>query len=343
LAAVWWPEELKEKNEKASVIPTLLKTQDQFISILRLCHDRPEQIFDLIQAAKFPANLFLKHLVVLADYGGETISRLNKNFQSVFSEKNSQGKYVMRFFWKGKEYQYVFKELPANKLSSANKALGIDQKGLTKDEELDNLKRDVIMILLYGASSKADGASSEADGTNLEKCDLEKCEIGSLLGTEEELNKYVKQKYITISRITQGAAANELGQIAQSIVFDFLEKYLGEGYSVRKNGRIVLDGYQKQGGMPFDIVVEKGNKVVGIEVSFQVTTNSTIERKSGQAADRKALMHKQGYKIAYVIDGAGNFQRSSATSTICQHSDCTVAYRENEFEVLGNFIRDFLG
>jgi hypothetical protein len=203
---------------------------------------------------------------------------------------------------------------------------------LSQKQELDDLKQDLIMILLYGASSELVDSAS-----------LEKCEIGSLLGTNEELDKYVRQKYITVSRITGGATANKLGQIAQGIVFDFLGKYLKEGYRVKSNGRIVLDGYEKEGGMPFDIVVEKGNKVVGIEVSFQVTTNSTIERKAGQAADRKALMHKQDYKIAYVIDGAGNFERPSAISTICQHSDCTVAYSKQEFEVLANFIKDFLG
>ncbi len=330
LAAMWWPEELKEKSETASVIPTLLKTQDQFISILRLCHESPEQIFDVIQAAKFPGNLFLKHLVVLADYGGEPIARLNKNFRSIFPENNSPGKQMMKFIWKEKEYQYVFRKLPVKTLN--NKKLGIDGGSLSKKQELDDLKRDMIMILLYGAGSEL------TDGAGIEKCD-----IGSLLGTEDELDRYVKQKYITVSRITGGATANTLGQIAQSIVVDFLKKYLKEDYNIKRNGAILLDGYKKERGMPFDIVVEKGDKLVGIEVSFQVTTNSTIERKAGQAADRKALMHEQGYKIAYVIDGAGNFQRSSAISTICQHSDCTVAYREKEFEVLGNFIRDFLG
>ncbi len=94
--------------------------------------------------------------------------------------------------------------------------------------------------------------------------------------------------------------------------------------------------------MPFDIVVSRENKSVGIEVSFQVTTNSTIERKSGQAADRHSLMLKAGHKIAYVIDGAGNFQRSSAISTICDHSDCTVAYTTAEFKVLSNWIKSVL-
>ena len=45
----------------------------------------------------------------------------------------------------------------------------------------------------------------------------------------------------------------------------------------------------------------------------------------GQAADRQALVYKSGYQIAYVLDGVGNFQRFSAISTICIHSDCTVA------------------
>ena len=53
-------------------------------------------------------------------------------------------------------------------------------------------------------------------------------------------------------------------------------------------------------------------------------------------------MHENGYKIAYIIDGAGNFQRSSAITRICQHSDCTIAYRKTEFQLLGNFIRDVL-
>lgn len=79
--------------------------------------------------------------------------------------------------------------------------------------------------------------------------------------------------------------------------------------------------------------------MVGIEVSFQVTTNSTIERKAGQSADRFNLMHQDGYKIGYVIDGAGNFQRSSALSTICSHSDCTIAYTQAEFKVLSNWIK----
>jgi hypothetical protein len=120
------------------------------------------------------------------------------------------------------------------------------------------------------------------------------------------------ERKITVSRITGGATANTLGQIAQKRVVKFLENYLGQAYQIKSNGKVYLNDYEKEEGMPFDIVVQRNQNIVGVEISFQVTTNSTIERKAGQAIKRQSLMHKQGYKIAYIIDGAGNFQRSSA-------------------------------
>lgn len=79
----WWPSELSEKEASLSVIPLLLKTQDDFISILKLSKEKPTQVFQVLKASKFPANLFVKHLVVLSDYGGEQIQRLNANFDSL--------------------------------------------------------------------------------------------------------------------------------------------------------------------------------------------------------------------------------------------------------------------
>jgi hypothetical protein len=81
---------------------------------------------------------------------------------------------------------------------------------------------------------------------------------------------------------------------------------------------------------------------VGIEISFQVTTNSTIERKASHASERQTLMKTAGHKIAYVIDGAGHFERSAAISKICQNSDCTVAYSDSEFDVLVDFLCESL-
>ncbi|MBN4063266.1 hypothetical protein JYT79_00640 [Cardiobacterium sp. AH-315-I02] len=326
-AVLWWPEHLNQANAAISVIPKLLQTQDDFLKIISLSKKNPYQIFDLLEASEFPANLFLKHLCVLADYGGEPIQRLGRAFSSIFQSGKNQ--HSIAFSWHSNNYTYDFKCLPIRGLG--NKKLFIDGEGLIEVKQLSNLYRDMIILLMFGSTSTVN-----------EEAGLVACEIGTLLGEAEVLEKYVKERYINVSRITGGATANSLGQLAQQEIVKHLSKSLGDNYRVVSNGYIALDGYKKESGMPFDIVVEKGDKKVGIEVSFQVTTNSTIERKSGQAADRMNLMHSNGHKIAYVLDGAGNFQRTSAISTICDNSDCTVAYSNQEFDTLSQWIGETL-
>lgn len=325
-AIKWWPKNLEKMAAESSVLPTLLATQEQFISILKLSGHSPTQVFEVLKASGMPANLFLKHLVILSDYGGELIKRLGREFKDVFKIDENTNKRLMRFSFKSNPASYEFKVLPVNGLG--NVKLGIDGAAISKPQELSPLFEDMIMILLHGGTS--DVASLAC---------LEKCEIGSLLGDDQLIDKYVKEKYLFVSRITTGASANTLGQIAQTYVLEKLRENLPKDYNLIRNGKIVLSGYNKEDGMPFDIVVENGGKKIGVEVSFQVTTNSVIERKAGQAKNRYLLMHQNGFLIAYVIDGAGNFQRSSAVSTICEFSDCTVAYSENEISHLANFIQ----
>lgn len=326
-AVLWWPDHLSQANAVVSIIPKLLQTQDDFLKIISLSKESPFQVFDILTASKFPANLFLKHLCVLADYGGEPIQRLGRAFASIF--QSGKDKYSIAFVWESNNYTYEFKSLPISGLG--NKKLFIDGDNLVDAKFLTDLYKDMIVLLMFGSTSTVN-----------DEAGLSACEIGTLLGKTEVLEKYVRERYINVSRITGGATANSLGQLAQKEVIEYLSSSLMDDYQVISNGYIQLKGYDKDGGMPFDIVVEKGEKRVGIEVSFQVTTNSTIERKAGQAASRINLMHSNGYKIAYVLDGAGNFQRSSAISTICSNSDCTVAYSSKEFEVLSQWLGETL-
>jgi hypothetical protein len=322
-AVLWWPENLKEKNALANVLPLLLRTQDDFLRVLHLGKNDPFHVLELIKCADFPGNLFLKHLVVLADYGGEPIQRMGQSFRDIFP-KDENG-YFFNFQWRDKKYTYRFKEMPVKGLN--NKKLFIDGCGLTKEKKLDKLTTDMIAVVLFAASS---------DLAN--QAGLDACDIGSLLGESDSLDRFVKQRYITVSRITGGATANGLGQLAQTELVEYLREQLGDSYNVSRNGTIMLKGYNNTQGMPFDVVISKNSKKIGVEISFQVTTNSTIERKAGQAADRISLMHADGHHIAYVIDGAGNFQRSAAISTICSNSDCTVAYSLEEFKLLAEWI-----
>ncbi len=321
----WWPKELEETVATASVIPALLATQEQFICILKLSGASPEQVFNVLSATDMPANLFLKHLAVLADYGGELIKRIGREFSTTFENAAHTRKPIMRYVFKGEQHSYEFEALPIKGLG--NPKLKLDGIAIAKPQPMSPLYRDMIMVLMHGATS--DVAHLAA---------LEKCEIGTLLGDEIAIDRYVKEKYLHVSRITTGASANHLGQIAQTWVLDALRKLLPDHVVIHRNGTVKLKGHDKSSGMPFDIVFEYESAKVGLEVSFQVTTNSVIERKAGLAKDRQALMHKHGYHIAYVVDGAGNFQRSSAVGTLCKFSDCTVAYSDSEMAILAQFI-----
>jgi hypothetical protein len=95
--------------------------------------------------------------------------------------------------------------------------------------------------------------------------------------------------------------------------------------------------------MKFDIIaISPNKKYCAIEVSFQVTTNSTIERKAGQAQSRHGQLNNNRHKIAYVIDGAGNFKRKSAISTIMSFSDFTVTFKEEELHNLAEFLKSLV-
>ena len=329
-AVMWWPENIANQNRLASILPYLLKTQDKFLSILTLADESPEQVFTILEASKFSANLFVKHLAILADYGGEMMKRLGGNFSNIFA-KDSNG-YYMEYYWRSKQYVYYFKSFgKKRKTNISNEKLYIDQDHIMADHAMTDEMRDMTMILLHASTSSV-----------AEQAGLVSCEIGNLLGKKEDLEHFIKQRYIIVSKIISGCKANDQGQIAQTVVCEFLKNNLDASYNIIRNGKIIIKGYDKEEGMPFDIVVNKGEKHIGIEISFQVTTNSTIERKSGQAANRQILMHKSGNYIAYILDGAGNFQRESALSTICDYSDCTVAYSEEEFYILIEWIKNIL-
>jgi len=235
----------------------------------------------------------------------------------------------MVFSWREASHTYNFKQI-TNGGKLDNSSLFVDGKSLAIPHDLDAAMEDVIMLLLFGAA---------ATNAKLPEVIGDKCMIGSLIGRKPELQKFVRQRYILVSRITAGATSNSLGQIAQDYVCELLRKDLPE-WKITRNGRI--PGISQNAGntdMNFDIVATSPSKKhFAIEVSYQVTTNSVIERKSGQAQARANLLHKAGHKLAYVMDGAGNFERIAALRTICDFSDCTVAFTPEEIKVLVEFL-----
>ncbi len=326
-ALKFWPTELAEQEKNTSIIPRLIETQDKFISLLNISDASPTVWKDTLNSTNsLSVNLFLKHLVVLSDIGGEKLMRFKRELPNVFEDGN------MNFTWDGNQYSYTFQTLNQRR-NWNNSSLFIDGIGLCGEVELTPMIEDICMLLLFGGASNPD---------NLPDVISEKCIIGTMLGKNEELETFVKQRYIWVSRITGGATANALGQLCQNYVKEFLIRELP---TWRINQDQLTDVSQNERtNLSVDIIAKAPNNVIcAIEVSFQVTTNSTIERKSGQARTRQELLHSHGHKIAYVIDGAGNFERRSALTTICQYSDCTVSFKDEELIRLVEYLKGLNG
>lgn len=348
VASKFWPSELSEEEANLSVVPLLLETQEKFISILSVPTKDLENLFTVIESSTISLKLFLKHLVILADFGGEMLQRISREFSLLFPE----GK--LNYIWNNEEKFYQFKTYDAKtncqKPQFSNTTLKISNKDLFEQQEeiskqrkilrtesiTKNLQKDAIALLLFG--------SAYSDSDREVAVTLNKCEIGNYLGKIDELNNYIKQRYIYVSRITGGAKSNSLGQLAQQFVSQYIKDNAKiEGIEV-KSGRLpnVTHTDSTTGRLTsFDIVVTNQKKYVAIEVSFQVTTNSVIERKAGQAKSRYEQIEKAQHKIAYVIDGSGNFTRDSALKTICSYSHCTVAFSRNELAILCQFLKEF--
>lgn len=326
-ACKWWPDNIVSLEAASSIIPTLVRTQNQFISILTLADsNQPQSVFDVMQAANFPANLFLKHLMVLTDFGSEPLQRVNRDFNTYFPDKK------LVYAVNGKEVEYSFTELPVRG-SLTNKKMHTDVDAILVAEQLSGFYKDLITLLLFG-SNAIDDQLSEI---------FSKCTVGNMMGDADELKEFIKQRYIFVSRITGGAQANGLGNAAQVYAENYLHNKLGNEYIIKSNGHIPGITHNDRTETTFDLSVEHNGRYVGVEISFQVTTNSTIERKAGQAQARYEAVDGTGHYIAYIIDGAGNFQRTSALTTICQYSHCTVAYTDSEFDVLVKFIQEKIG
>ena len=329
VASKFWPAELSELEAKLSVIPLLLETQDQFVSIISVKTPDLDGLFNILEASSLPANLFVKHLAILADFGGEPLQRVSREFEMLFPAAR------LSYYWHGKPHSYTFRGLP--RLRFSNQSLHIDGRHLVQHRPLDDLKRDAIALLLFGSAYSADDQEVATA--------LAKCEIGDYLGKPDELADFIKQRYIWVSRITGGAKANNLGQLAQKFVAQYIEDNLGlDDMDVKSGGR--LPGVTHTDPLTaretsFDLVVTNGVRYVAVEVSFQVTTNSTIERKAGQARSRYEQIEEARHRIAYVIDGAGNFQRETAMRTMLSHSHCSVAFSRGELGVLCDFLRGF--
>lgn len=326
-AVLHWPDDILNAADEVSTLPLLLKTQDVFISVLKVGSKEPLSWKKALEnSSELNGSLFLKHLMVLSDVGGEALNKLPPL-------KNYVPNGVMDFEWNGKPFKYTFKEIGSNDCTLTNSALNVDSKKLGRGLPLANKGLDVCMLLLFGSRLTDDTLPSEIK---------EKCVIGEYLGNAVQLDGFIKQRYLYVSKQVSGALANSLGQLTQIHVGEKLKGILGSGWDIRLNASLPGVFHNENGnGTNFDLVVTSPQKkYFGVEISFQVTTNSTIERKARESEAVMRSVHKNGHKICYVIDGAGNINiRETAVRTLCDHSDCTVAMSDAEIQHLADYFK----
>ena len=330
----WWPKEVRDEAMKVSILQYLIDTQEKFISLLTLADvNKPEKLFGLLDASDFEYHLFLKHLALLTDVVSEPIQRINTTFKEIFPDRE------LTYKLGRKEYRYTFTTLPI-KGKPNNEKMQIDtMENLQAACKNKDLIKDLIMLLIYGAAST----------TSRTRAILYKCNAFEYLGKEDNIKQYVRENYIRVSRIIAGKTATDLGNVAQVYALKYLSEHLGDNYNLVNNGTIPGVKLDDEKEATFDIVVDRKDdegrikKYVGIEVSFQETSNSVSERKGREAqASFRNTNNKRSY-VAYIIDGVGNFSRPSAMNDMCNNSHCNVAYTPEEFELLIEFIEEKLG
>ena len=324
-AVLHWPEQILHAAGDASVLPLLLKTQEAFISLLKVSNKNPFSWMETIQHNKsLSGPLFLKHLMVMTDLGGEALNKLPP-----LSNYYPNG--VFNFIWDNQAWEYKFKKIH-ERCALTNSALKVDSKKLLKGGEFTPKMTDMVMLLLYGSSGENDSLPMEVK---------DRCIVGSLVGRPDELDHFVKENYIRVSRQLGGATSNALGQFAQNYVVEHLKSLLPSNWIVTRDSILPGVSHNTDGnGTNFDVIVKSPQgKYFGIEVSFQVTTNSVIERKARESDSLMASVHGAGHKICYVIDGAGNINiREKAVRTLCSNSDCTVAMSVEEIKHMVDYL-----
>ena len=261
--------------------------------------------------------------MVLSDIGGERLQRVSKDFKKIFPKNK------IEFIWNLEKYSHQFSR---KRGIWNNKSLNVEKSVLLRPAQITNDMIDVITLLLWG--------SNITQNNKIPQEIIDKCLIGNLLGKTEELEQFVKQRYIHVSRITGGSTVNDLGHACEHYVKEYISSKLDAGYEL--SGHTIKGiSHNDKDLTAFDLVVKNKKKKIyfAIEISFQVTTNSVIERKAGLAQARKDLLNKKGHKVIYVIDGSGNFQRRNAIATILKYSDLAVNFSDEGLDELVRFIQ----
>jgi len=289
--------------------PLIKNLEDSYkIIIETLSNSSEENIVDELLILPVSRLCLLKHLMIILDTSAETLDRA-----AMYIYTNGiTGLTVV-------DTIIPFKKLGPHFYKNLNNAnIG------TSDVDLAS---DIINLLCYASQSVEFG----------DFITFQKCNLISLVGSKEKLDSHLFLLPL-----------NSNSQIKQLRAVDFghqLEIYISkklEPLMIRLNVKKALRNRYVVNDQQFDLVLEKDNRHAIIEIAFQETTNSTLERKGKQAKNGLFnLIDSNDDRLIYIVDGAGYFKRINALTDLVTNSHFSCNVSDSSLSELINYLEDY--
>lgn len=313
----FWSAELA-REESNHLLSELKRTRPTFIAMLETSNIH--NIVSIIMDPPDPLtrSLAVKHAMIATDAGAELLDRAKDYF--AFHEISSLhiefGEKMMGYSLRA--LGTTFKSKLSNKKIAAAKA---------------GLLQDVCTLLVHGSRIKELKRFPSFRTFN----------IGEICGKPDLISEHFAELYLLVSRQIKGVTTASSGNRPQQLVKEKFSAYFSGDVDVSPVPGNRVPGVGDEQGQQFDLVYRvkrtAGQDVfIAIEIAFQETTNSVIERKSKQARELFKIFKDRGYYLCFVVDGAGYFARPKALRDIIANSDICVTFSQSELEKLCEFV-----
>lgn len=339
-AEKWWPDEIEseivEKSPKSFLEETFEEFREQTITA-----NTVDELIDNFQSTDAGSiNLFLKHMMLILDVSGEKLQRVYRDRDVVFDTDRS-GKYKLDVLYEGEEEEiYIDFDY-----ALSNKRLCVGKGGLTesvnkdgvyngdgKRGNIEDIKR-AVRLLCYGVYVKDSNAASILESFN----------FIDYIGDSDNFDKLARGRHIAVSSIMKGSEAEAKGRSVQRYVKNYIQDKIDDPDNIleySEDKKRYISGEEIKSDV--EVYNKNTNQLVSIEVSFQITTNSTIERKGNEAPERLRTLESIDSYAAYVVDGEGNFERNNAISRIRDDCHCLTTFSDEELDRLASFVTEKL-
>ena len=302
----FWTGEINSEDADSD-LKNLLDTQDAFREILETSSPK-EVICNMLNSQEMTPKLATQHLMRASDCSAEFLDRVTSYIQK---EKLNVLNVNMP---NKKSFTYDIK-----KMNSKTKKMST--KNILSSE--NDLLYDIMTIILFGS------VIDEFRGF----ISFQKLDMSNIIGDKSKLNSFLMRRYLVVSRQTQGTKSVNAGTATQQFVRNKIKTFFeGKNYFSFVDGSRIPKMEDDPHGHEVDLVCKiyngRNDVFIAIEVAFQETTNSVIERKARQASLLYEKLQRHGHYLCFVIDGGGYFARPRALEEIVQNSHKVVTLKQ---------------